>query len=348
VSERVAAAIAIALACGAAAGACRSDRAEQAARACEAGETAAFLDANRARYLAAIARARTWLDGLDIDPIELRRRNVKGKKKLTEQLDAYNRLYEVAPVGDRPAMLDRIRRVVAITYEPQYHDLAGVDDLQFKQDATSYLRTAVVMQRLGLDTTRYREEIRKIHPRLDAHLASRGPNQRLAFHLYYGHFGLAEPFPLATALEQGVIARRAAPGTLSQREVYDLTHEIFVPYEYGERLDAEPFGAADREYLREALTFLTGRYVEQRDADLVAELISCLRYLRFVEEPVYRRGLELLLASQHGDGAWGDLERARQGFGELGREGMLLHTTLVVVSALTIAFHEPWNPRRGC
>ena len=28
--------------------------------------------------------------------------------------------------------------------------------------------------------------------------------------------------------------------------------------------------------------------------------------------------------------------------------GMVLHTTLVVIGALTVAFHEPWNPRREC
>jgi hypothetical protein len=338
---------AVVVALGLATAACRSERAAPPASSCSTGETGAVVEANHERYLAALARARTWLDGFDIDPLELRRHNVKGKKKLTEQLDAYYRLYRVADADARPALLDRIRHIVAITYEPEYHDLAGLDDLQFKQDATSYLRTAVVMERLGLDTAGYREEIRKIHPRLDAHMPSRGPHQRLAFHWYYGHFGLAEPFPLGTALERGLIARRAAPAKLGSGEIYDLTHEVFVPYEYGERLDVDPFGAEDKEYLRESLTFLVGLCIAKHDIDLLAELISCLRYLRLVEEPAYRQGLELLLATQHADGSWGDLERARQHFGEHGREGLLLHTTLVVISALTSAFHEPWNPR-GC
>jgi hypothetical protein len=46
------------------------------------------------------------------------------------------------------------------------------------------------MERLGLDTTLYREEIRKVHSRLNAHMPTRGPHQRRAFHWYYERFGL--------------------------------------------------------------------------------------------------------------------------------------------------------------
>ena len=267
---------------------------------------------------------------------------IKGKKKLTEQLDGYYRLWEIAG-PERPALRRRIEEVVAVTYESRYHDMARINDREFKQDATSYLRTAVLMDRLDLDTTIYREEIRKIHPRLNAHMTRRGPHQRAAFHWYYRHFGLDEPFPLGEALEAGYVARRADPYEFDLMDVYQVTHEIFVPYEYGERLDVDPFDDDDKTYLRRTLDLLTERYIVRKNADLVAELISCMRYLRFVESQSYRRGLAYLLDSQNPDGSWGDLERNRRRHGTWGLHHIILHTTIVALDALTIAFHEPWN-----
>jgi hypothetical protein len=315
--------------------------AAEPAAAC-AGETRAFLVANRADYVAAISRARQWLDGLRIDPRELRAQGIKGKKKLTEQLDAYYRLWQIAEPNERQALLRRIEAVVAVTYDGAYHDLLAVNDRQFKQDATSYLRAALLMDRLGLDTVEYRKEIGRIQSRLDAHLSERGAHQRAVFHWYYRHFGLKEPFPLEGALQEGYIAARAQPSDLELIDVYGLTHEIFVPYEYGDRLDADPFDDADKRYLRGTLDRLTARYLE-RDPDIVAELVCCMRYLEFVDSAYYRQGLAYLLQSQNPDGSWGDLDRAERSLGSYGVPAFILHTTLVAIDALTIAFHEPWN-----
>lgn len=72
-----------------------------------------------------------------------------------------------------------------------------------------------------------------------------------------------------------------------------------------------------------------------------------MRLVHFVDEPVYREGLDYLLDSHHPSGAWGDLETARREFGEQADEGMILHTTMVVIDALTLSFRLPWNPARG-
>jgi len=331
-------------------GACQSNgtKPSEPSSNCATPDGEAFIDANHRKYLDAISRARRWLDALDIDPIALRKYGVKGKKKLTEQLDTYYRLSQIAEPAERAALLARIKEVVAITYEPRFHDLGDISDKQFKQDATSYLRAALLMERLGLDTQLYRDEIRKIQPRLDAHMKSRGPHQQLAFHWYYEHFGLAEPFPLAAAREAGMIARRVNVAKFKRDDVYDLTHEVFVPYEFGEKLDVDPFSAEDKAYLLPALSVLLARFIVERDVDLAAELVSCMRMLRFTEEPVYREGLDYLLTNQHEDGSWGDVERAEHEFGDQAPEAMILHTTMVVIDALAFAFHSPWNPPRGC
>ena len=321
---------------------CGTTTANPSSPTCES-ETASFIRGHSSDYHRAIRRARTWLDALHVDPEELRAHQIKGKKKLVEQLDGYYRLWQIASPEERPALVERIRGVVSVTYEARYHNMGRINARHFKQDATSYLRAAILMERLGLDTTRYREEIAAIHQRLNDHMAQRGPHQRAVFHWYYDHFGLREPFPLGDALGAGYIARRADPEKFDLMDVYQVTHEIFVPYEYGERLDVDPFTDEDKTYLRTTLDHLTERYIARNNADLVAELISCMRYLRFVESPAYRNGLVYLLESQNPDGSWGDLERNRRRHGPWGLHHIILHTTMVSLDALSIAFHEPWN-----
>lgn len=305
-------------------------------------QTHRFLAANQVRYRSALARARAWLDGLAIDPFELRAAGLKGKKKLTEKLDGYVRLWRVAGPAEKAAIVARAGEATAVTVDPRYHDLASVGEEELKEDSTSYLRAALLMEQLGLDTRRYREEIAKAKPRLDAHLARRGPHQRLAFHWYYRHFALEEPFPLGGARKEGILARRAEPASLSTGDAYRLAHEVFVAYEFGDRLDqVDPFDAGEKRYLASALDLLTARALDLGDVDLLAELISSMRYLRLVERPVYRDGLAFLLDHQHQDGAWGDLAEARRIFGERAAEGRLLHSTTVAIEALAASFHPP-------
>ncbi|MFC1890229.1 DUF6895 family protein [Thermodesulfobacteriota bacterium] len=303
-----------------------------------ADSTPVFLDENRPRYEEGLARARAWLDALVVDPLELRRHGIKGKKKLVELFDTYVRLHEIAPVEERPALMQRMKEVVSITYEPRYHDMAVVDDKAFKQDATSYLRAAYLMEGAGLDTRLYREEILKIKGRLDGHMPRRGPNQHMAFSWYYGHFGLDEPYPLAERYQGGVIAGRKDPESFKRMEAYHLTHEVFMAYQYGEKLDSDFFGDDDRIYLENALELLTVRYIDRRDFDLTGEFVSCMTYLGFTDVPLYRRALSMLLDGQNEDGTWGDYERYRPKYGDYVKQGWYLHTTGVVIDGLSIAF----------
>ncbi len=312
----------------------------------EAQRTERFLDEQTPRYRAALARARHWLDGLRVDPAELSHKGIKGKKKLVELLDTYYRLHQIAAAAERPALLARLRAVAAPTYEPGYHDLLVVSDAELKQNSTSYLRAAYLLERAGLDTALYRREIARAQPRLDAQMGRRGPHQRMAFHWYYQHFGLKEPFDLSQGYRAGVIARRVDPYELRERlKSYDLTHEVFVPYRFGEDLAAQPFGAEEREYLRRALERLTVHWIMMDNADLVAELCSCLRYLRQTDGPVFREALAYLLAAQRPEGTWGEYERYRARFGDFVDQGFYLHTTAVALDALTVAFDPSLRQR---
>jgi hypothetical protein len=307
----------------------------------EADLTAQYLANRMDRYRGALARARAWLDQLVVDPFALRERGVKGKKKLTELLDTYRRLLAISEPSDRPALKERIRRIAEVTAEPRFHDLTTLDEQTFKEDATSYLRIAFLLDQMDLLPPIYREEIAKAHPRLNEHMRSRGVNQQMAFHLYYQHFGLAEPFPLATVFQGGVIAARRPAAWFERRlPVYDLTHEIFVPYEFGEKPDADFFSAEDKAYLRPILAEVSKFYIGLQDPDVVGELASCMGYLKLTDMKEYREAMEYLLNVQRENGAWGQYDWLRGRYGDYVDQAFYLHTTMVVLDALTTAF-EP-------
>ena len=307
----------------------------------------AFLAARRGAYASTMAKARSFLDGLEVDPIALRAVHIKGKKKLTEALDAYYRLYQVATPAARPAVLARVEQLAKITREDRYHDLLTISDEQLKQDSTSYLRAALLLDRMGIDIARYRDEIKNAQWRLDKQMSQRGAHQRRAFHTYYQHFGLAEPFPLQSALGAGLIAGRADPNKLSRADVYAVTHEVYAAYDFGESLDQEPFSDEDHAYLAVALPVLMAAWLDKKDPDLVAELIACLRYVRMTGDPSYVRGLDFLLTTQNQDGAWGQYEVMRRRLGEYVKQGFYLHTTMVVIEALTLGFEDLFRKGEG-
>ncbi len=301
----------------------------------------AFLSKRQPAYMSSRLKARAWLDELSVDPEELRTHGIKGKKKLVELLDGYVWMMRSPLPGEEKWLRERIEHVVAITRTDGYHDMADVDDLTFKQDATSYMRAAYLMDGLGLDTTFYREQMEKVKPRYDAHMSGRGPAQQMIFHLYYQHFGLAEPFPLDRAFEKGVIAGRPDPAGLERMDIYHLTHEIFMPFRYGEVRETDFFDESDVTYLTGALPVLVKRRIQARDPDLVAELVLCMEYLDLENHSAYLDGLGYLLENQNEDGSWGHYPDADRSFGEWASYHVYLHTTKLAASALINAWRCP-------
>jgi hypothetical protein len=303
--------------------------------------TARFIERNRPRYLEVRDRAISFLGSLSVDPVALRREGRKGKKKLVELLDAYAALHRHAKGARRRELAERFRQAARFTELPEYHDLGTAGERQLRQDATSYLRACYLMDRMGLDTAGYRERIRAVKARLDAHMAGRGPHQRMAFRWYYDHFKLALPPVLKVPIKNTLLARRPNPYRISVDHAYGLTHEIFVPYDYGATLAANPFSADERAYLRRALQVLTTVHIARRNVDLVGELLASLRYLGQSDLDVFRDGLRFLLASQRPNGAVGDYERLRDRRGDRLELDLYLHTTSVAMDILPLAFEGP-------
>jgi hypothetical protein len=324
--------------------ACRQQQIQKQKPDCRAEghrRTARFLKNNRARYLEVRDRAIAFLGSLSVDPVALRREGRKGKKKLVELLDAYAALHRHATGALRRQLAERFRLVARVTERPEYHDLGAANERQLRQDSTSYLRACYLMDRMGLDTARYREQIRAVKARLDGHMARRGPHQRMAFRWYYRHFKLPLPPALKAPVKNTLVARRPNPYRMSVSRAYGLTHEVFVPFDYGGGLAATPFDAQERAYLRRALEVLTTVHIARRDVDLVGELLACLRYLGDIDLDVFRDGLRFLLSSQRENGAFGDYERLRERRGDRLELDLYLHTTSVAMDILPLAFEGP-------
>lgn len=303
--------------------------------------TARYLKKNQAKYRQVLHKTIAYLDTFTIDPVALRQQGIKGRKKLVELLDAYVSLHRYARGKAKGEMLERFRRAAQVTAHPQYHDMGRVGDKQFKQDATSYLRACYLMEKMGLDTRAYQAAIRKVRPRLDAHMHLRGSHQRMVFKHYYEHFGLQPPKELQQPFKDSIIASRRNPYLLALGHAYDLTHEVFTPYDYGGKLDSGFFSARDRSYLRHALRVQTTIHLAKRGVDIVGELLACIRYLGHHDMTVYRDGLAFLLASQRPNGSFGNYEKYRKERGDKLELDLYLHTTSVALDILPLAFDGP-------
>ena len=304
-------------------------------------KTARFLKKNRPKYDQVIKKVETYLDTFSIDPMALRKQGTKGRKKLVELLDAYVALHRYARGQRKALMLERFRKAAAVTGRADYHDMGTVGDRQFKQDATSYLRACYLMGKMGLDTRSYKAEIRKIKPRLDAHMYRRGPHQRMAFKYYYEQFNMPLSAKLKEPFADTITSKRSNPYLLNLNQVYDLTHEVFVPCDYGGKLDTTFFSRADRAYLRRALEVSTTIYLGKRQVDIVGELLASLRFLGETDLTVYRDGLAFLLANQRPNGSFGDYEKYRSRRGDRLELDLYLHTTSVAMDILPLAFEGP-------
>jgi len=304
-------------------------------------KTAQFIKKNRPKYDTVIKKVEAYLDTFSIDPMALRKQGTKGRKKLVELLDAYVALHRHAKGQRKALMLERFRKAAAVTGRADYHDMATVGDRQFKQDATSYMRACYLMDKMGMDTGTYKAEIRKIQPRLDAHMSIRGPHQRMVFKYYYQYFNMSLPAKLQEPFADTITARRLNPYLLSLNQVYDLTHEVFVPFDYGGKLDSSYFSRQDRAYVKRALEVTTTVYLRGRNVDIVGELLASLRFLGATDLAVYRDGLAFLLASQRPNGSFGSYEHLRARRGDRLELDLYLHTTSVAMDILPLAFDGP-------
>jgi hypothetical protein len=294
----------------------------------------------------ALGRARSWLDTLQVDCVRLDRAGLNGKKRLAEMLEVYLDLSQAtSDPAIRHAILDRVARLTEQTRDSSYHDLTTCPDAEFKANSLSYLRVAWLMRRFGLELGGYSEGIAAALPRIEGHLAARGPWQRRMFAFYFQVLGLPTARRQeADPLRAGVIARRLPLERFDRDRAYDLTHEVFAVFEADSAGALARFGPADREYLGATLSPLARRVMALGNIDLAAELLTCLALTGQAGDPDFALGIRWLLEVQDADGSW-----ERQWNARARRPSWIplrdqLHTTLVAVEALTEALRAGEEP----
>ena len=307
-------------------------------------------------YLQARQKARAWFDDLEVDSVELLKHRIKGKKKVAEILGVYMHfLNHTKDPQEIAHIADRVKRLVGQTAGPEYHNMSTCGERELIQNSMSYFRVMWLMREFGLDISSYLEEVRKVKPRMDEHFKKRGPWQRAMFAEYYDRFGLQKPPILlsVTGMKKGVIARRlpvdrndppkTGPVQWPTQDRYDLTHEVFVAFDYGLERTQTRFDAGDLAYTRKVLPVLARRCIREKNPDLLAELLSCMTYLGWHSEPAYRDGVDFLLDVQNADGTWGDYESFRQEYGKYIDQHGYLHTTMVAMRALLEFYEGNWK-----
>jgi hypothetical protein len=289
-------------------------------------------------------KAIQWLDTLDIDPIELRyEQGIKGKKHFVELLMGYFVLYETGQDEQlKNEYKAKAETIVEVTNDPEYHDMGEVDDTQFRQDATSYLRAWYIMNEFGFDTTYYEAEIAKVIPRIDDHLPTRGINQRMSFVIYYEKLGYPIDYTMEELFSQSLIRNRPDAQGMTLFEYYVLTHNVLALYD-AEKMDI--LTDDDMAYLERVIPELVNQTILEKNVDILAEFITVMTYLDFDALAEYDLAIEFLLSSQNEDGWFGDYEFARDYVESYGvgtqTEIMLLHPTEASLWALNEACPPP-------
>jgi len=312
--------------------------------AADAGcHTPEMTTTRHADYVRSKQRAWAWLDQLDVDPMVLQHHDIKGYKKLAEILQGYLQLYRYTQdVGERARIQQRVTQLADSTRNPAYHgELLGSADAEFRQNSLSYLRVLWLLEHLGQDTTPYRQHLHTMQPRLDAQMPQRGPWQQAMFAAYYTRFGLPLPPGLSLALD-GLVVQRYPLAQYDRNRAYQLTHEVFVAFDYGLQRTQQHFSAADRDYLYTILPALARAALQQREDDLLAEVMQCMTYLGWHTAPEYCQGLRYLLESQNANGTWGNYAALQQRGVPYIDQRLYLHTTVVTLQALSEAFEGHW------
>ena len=161
-------------------------------------------------------------------------------------------------------------------------------------------------------------------------------------HLSSVKVGLVTVRPIAfKTLKVYICSTKKNPHTLDWRriQVYTLTHEVFVAFEYGlgEDIDLHAvYTPEDVAYLTEVLPALAKTWIDKSDPDAVAELVECMQYLQLQTASLYREAVDFLLDDANSDGSWG-----HYGTSERAKMRLYLHTVGVVLQSLFYEFYGP-------
>jgi len=292
-----------------------------------------------------IEKATRWLINLSVDPLELDKKGMKGKKHFVEKLFIFYQLYLHTADSEKKAIYKKIlRQMFKITDKSDYH-LLGSDESNFKSDILSYVHACYLMKQLGFDSYNYKRHIREILPRIEKHIPRR--NTSIQMMLIYLLRGLG--FQTEHTIEQ--LFKNTLIHNIKQLGVIDIfdfkynsymlgiCHEIFVISGYGgKKIDL--LTKEEKDYLQTIFKSSIEKILSSRDLrylDLLAEILVSLKYLGCDNLPEFNKGIQFIINHQNKNGSFGDYEGFREYFAKKGIDidiKWYLHTTEVCLWAM--------------
>ena len=107
-------------------------------------------------------KAIRWISNLSVDPFELNKRGMKGKKHFMEKLFSFYQLYlHTADLVKKEIYRGILKQMFKITENSNYH-LMEDDETLFKRDIVSYVHACYLMEHLGFESHNYKEQIREL------------------------------------------------------------------------------------------------------------------------------------------------------------------------------------------
>lgn len=274
----------------------------------------------------------TYANQLDFDLDYIRKKGLADKKYFAEFLGLYLKLHKTyTDKSNREKIRARIQPFYEVTQHADFHNMAAVDDKLFKKNSMSYMRIMWLFKELGFDISYFKEEFNKIKKRMDDHMRIRGEWQRVVFDKYYDFFELEKPAILERSKNlKGPITTQQPTTFYNRTQSYILTHFVFAAYDYGNSITQDKFTQKDLDYLAEILPPLVTKFEAEQDDDLVAELLTCMVFIKQTDD-FFQKSYNRLLYRQNNDGSFGNYEKYRPKIGKDVEFRAYLHTTLVAL-----------------
>lgn len=294
-----------------------------------------------------VEKAVRWLSNLSVDPLELKKKGMKGKKHFVEKLFTFYQLYLHTTDSKKKEMYRKIfKQMLEITENDSYY-LIEDDEVFFKSDIVSYVHACYIMEQLGFDSHNYKRRIKELLPRIERHMPTRNASVQMMLTYFLRGIGIETEYSIMRIFKNSLIYNLDKLGTINifdfkyNSYMLGVCHEIFVVSGYGrKKIDLLTKGKKD--YLQDTLKSSIEKILYSEDLrylDLLAEMLISLKYLDCENLPEYKKGIQFIISHQNKNGSFGDYERFRAYFAQQGVNidiKWYLHTTEVCLWALLL------------
>lgn len=292
-----------------------------------------------------IERAARWVDNLSVDPLELDKRGMKGKKHFVEKLFTFYQLYLHTTDSEKKEMYGKIiKKMCEVTKNNDYH-LIGDNEEHFKVAVVSYVHCCYLMEKLGLNAYEYKIHIRKFLPRIIGHMPKRNASVQMMLAYFLKGLGCETGYTIEKVFKNTLIYNLEKLGTINILDfkhnsyMLGVCHEVFVFTGYGEK-KIDLLTKERKDYLQDTLESSIRQILSSEDLrylDLLAEVLISLKYLGCESMLEYQKGINFIMKHQNKNGSFGDYESYRAYFAQQGVDINIkwyLHTTEVCLWAL--------------